>query len=145
MATDADVWENMNLIDLVAKRINLDSSLAAGVGLDVLRSAALTHKPERGPFKNYALVCLKTALLDYKRKQGLSYELFDLPDSRQSEPEQVIPVENIRDLVTEDEYELLYAWFVENTSRAVLEARYGVIRTTLWVRVQKILKRVRKA
>jgi hypothetical protein len=149
MATESEVWESMNLIDLVAKRINIDSSLVAGVGLDVLRSAALTHRPERGPFRPYALVCLKSALLKYKRKQGLCCELVDIADSRQTDPEETLPfgvsVEQLRDSVTEEEYELLYSWFVENTSRAALEARYGVLRTTLWVRVQKILKRVRQA
>lgn len=144
MATEDEVWSHMSLIDQVAKQINLDPSLAADVGLEVLRSAAKTHKPERGPFKPYARVCLKTALLSYKRKQGLNFDLVDVEDSRQIEPEEPVVVENIRDLITEEEYELLYAWFVENTSRAVLEARYGVIRSTLWVRVQKILKRVRK-
>jgi hypothetical protein len=152
MATDAEVWEHMSLIDQIARQINLDSSLAADVGLDILRSAAKTHRPERGPFKPYAKVCLKTGLLNYKRKQGLCYQITDQEDSRQMEQihqlddaESALPIESIRDLVTEEEYELLYAWFVECTSRAALEARYGVLRTTLWVRVQKILKRVRKA
>ena len=152
MATDADVWQNMDLIDRVAKQINLDPSLASDVGLDVLRSAMKTHRPEReASFRTYATVCLKTALLSYKRKQGLCCDLVDIQDSRQTDPSEQntfgepYPEENIRDLVTEEEYELLQAWFVENTARAALEARYGLNRTTLWVRVQKILKRVRKA
>lgn len=148
MATESEVWENLHLIDRVAKRINIDSSLVADVGLEVLRSAAKTHRPERGEFRPYAMVCLKTALLHYKKKQGLCCELVDIPDYGQTEPEDLsyfdVSVEQLRDRVTEEEYELLYAWFVENTSRAVLEARYGVLRTTLWVRVQKLLKRVRK-
>lgn len=153
MATESDVWEAMPLVEFVATRLGIDSSLVADLGLEVLRSAALTHRPERGEFKPYAKLCLKSAMLSYQRKQGLvrlteSGQMNDFPVIESGETDSTnldLPIDQLRELVSDEEYTLLHEWLVENTSRAVLEAKYGVIRSTLWVRVQKILKRVRKA
>lgn len=147
MASEQDVWENLPLVERVARRVGIDGCLVSDLGLEVLRSAAKTHKPERGEFKPYAQKCLYTAMLSYKQKQGLS-----MPSFEQMEPEILdtsvesigVSIDQLRELVSEEEYELLYDWFVSSSSRAALEAKYGLTRVTLWVRVQKLLKRVKK-
>src|SRR3954471_10079598 len=126
MATESDVWEAMPLVEFVATRLGIDSSLVADLGLEVLRSAMLTHRPERGEFKPYAKLCLKSAMLSYQRKQGLvrlteSGQMNDFPviESEEGDPSSStsldLPIDRLRDLVSEEEYTLLHEWLVENT------------------------------
>jgi predicted DNA-binding protein (UPF0251 family) len=143
-----DLWKHISLVERVAKKLRIDASLVAELGLEVLQKCYATHDESKGRFDKYASVALTQAFMRYKRGKK-EVPILEGEEFRQNEPEVLnlsegipLSIDEVRGKLNQDELELLTDWHCSDMSRDEMSQKYGRSRQYLWQWVQRITKKL---
>lgn len=137
-------FDHLSLSEEIAKKLGVDSDLVANLGLEVLQRCERTFDASMGSFKAYAKKALRYEFLRWKRQQervvGIHENVIQQTDEK---PLIDFDVSLLRSRLTDEEYQLLYAHYVDGKSMVLLSHEYGIDRTQVWKRLQKIRAKCR--
>jgi DNA-directed RNA polymerase specialized sigma24 family protein len=143
-----DVWAELPYAERMAKRMRIDPSLVNELALKTLMDARRTWVDDGRRFHSYAMVALRKQFRAWKHSQPVTEEAHpnivrQSDDSAQLELGWEARLAAIRRRMTECEFELLRAHYVDGWSMEELAKREGCTRGTIWNRIRKILDKVR--
>jgi len=143
----SDIWNHLKLVERIAKRVGVDPDLVAELGLQVLQDCEKNHDESRGSFSTYAMTALRNAFVRYKKAkkevpilEGEDFRHIQVPALNVT-GDVPMSIEELQALLSEEEYELIHDWYCSDKSREELTHKYGMLRQSLWAKVQRIMKR----
>lgn len=146
------IWENMDLVEQCARRAGVDDALAAQEGLDALHRALANFDEARGTtFRAYARKCVMNAMLSVRRREqkhrgidgnDMVYEaLHNETSGQDTDPAHLL--RELREKLTDEELYIVHEHLVCGRRLEDIGVELGVIKQTIWGRLQRALRKAR--